>query len=306
MNFRKILISFAVVLVPVVASAQSGEALPLVRIGQDAGRAALAGAGSVSASSAVWASYENPTVALDADSKVLAGFGLNVWAPTGNMYYSAAATSMLSDNLALTTGFTFGNGKAYDIYSSTGQKTGTFTPSEFLVNVGAAYRVLPFLSLGANVHYASQTLAEKQSYSAFSADLFAGVEFGNLKVAAGVASLGSKVKSASGAEFPLPASVKIAAGYEGCSLGILSYGAYADADYYLYSQGFGLSVGAKVGYSDLVALKAGYHYATDKAVIPSYASIGLGGSLMGISIDLACLLGGPLSGTFQLGIGYKF
>lgn len=306
MNFRKILISFAVVLVPVWASAQSGEALGFTRINQDAGRAGMAGAGSVSASSALWASYENPTAALAADSKVLAGVGLNLWAPSGTTYYSAAATSMLSDNLVLTAGFTFGNGKAYDVYSSTGQKTGTFTPSEYLVNVGAAYQLLPFLSFGANVHYAGQTLAEKQSYGAFSADVFAGVEFGNLKVAAGVASLGSKVKSASGVEYPLPASVKIAAGYEGCSLGILSYGAYADADYYLYSGGFGMSLGASLGYSDLVALKAGYHFATDKAIIPSYASIGLGGSIMGISIDLACLLGGPLSGTFLLGVGYKF
>lgn len=306
MTFRKILISFAVVLVPVVASAQSGEALGFTRINQDVSRAGLAGAGSVSASSAVWASYENPTAALAADGKVLAGLGLNLWAPSGTQYYSAAASSKLTDDLSLTAGFTFGNGKAYDIYSSSGQKTGTFTPSEYLVNVGAAYRVLDFLSVGANAHYAGQSLAEGQSYGAFSADVFAGVDFGKLKAVAGVASLGSKVKSVSGAEYPLPTSAKAAVGYEGSSLGILSYGAYADADYYIYSGGFGLSVGATVGYSDLFALRAGYHYATDKAVIPSYASVGLGASVMGISIDLACLLGGPLSGTFQLGVGYRF
>lgn len=306
MFFRNKLISLVFALVPFAASAQSGEALPFIRIVQDPGRAGLAGAGSVSAASAAWASFENPTAALNGESKGIAGLGVNIWAPSDAGYYSAGASLKLLENLSVSAGAVFGVGETYDVYSSAGLKSGAFTPTEYMVNVGAAYGLLPFLSLGVNIHYAGQSLAEGYSYGAVFTDILAGVEFGNLKLAAGIASLGSKVKSAGGNAYPLPASLKLALGYEGCSLGILSYGAYADADYYLYGRSAGLSAGVKLGYSDLVGIKAGYHFATANCIIPAYASVGIYGSLMGISLNLACLFGGNISGTVSVGLGYSF
>lgn len=307
MNLKKQILSFAVVLMPLFgASAQSSEALGFVRIHQNAARAALAGAGSVSERSSAWASFENPTARPYYADRFSVAAGFNSWAPSKSTYYAVAGAWKATDKLAINAGFLYGNGQAYDVYSSTGKKSGTFTPSSMLLNAGVAYEIVSDFYLGVNVHRASETLAEGHSYSAFSADVMGAYEFSGMKVAAGVVSIGQKVKSASGTEFSLPSSAKLAFGYEGCSLGILAYGAYLDADYFLSSKSVGASVGASVGYSDLVCLRAGYHYGSDKCVIPSYASVGLGASFYGLSLDFAYLMGGQISGTLMLGLGYRF
>lgn len=308
MNFKRQIISFALVLMPLfgVSAQSSSEALNFVRFAQDASRSGLAGAGMASSRSVAWASYDNPTAPLYSESSFNVGAGWQNWSASQSSFYNAGASWHVVDRLAISAGFTYGADEPYDVYSSTGRKNGTFTPTSMLLNLGIAYEVAPFFALGVNVHRASQTLAEKNSYSAFSADVLASGEFAGVKVAAGIESIGTKVKSAGGKEFSLPASAKLALGYEGCSLGILSYGAYLDADYFLNSKAVGVSAGLSVGYSDLACLRAGYHLGTEGCVIPSYASVGLGAAVKGIRLDFACLFGGQLSGTLVLNLGYSF
>ena len=307
MNFRKQILSCALALIPVCGVfAQSSESLGFVRINQNAALQGTAGAAFTSAKSPAWSSMGDITATLDSEAKLAAGLGYNLWSATGTSYASAGVSYKASDKLAFALSGVYGLEKSYDIYNTSGVKRGTFTPSQMLVSVGAAYRVLPMLSLGVTLHGASETLAEGQSYSAFSADVLVSANFSGLKATAGVVSLGSKVKDAAGNAFSLPGSVKLAAGYEGCSLGILSYGAYLDSGYYLASGTLGLSVGGSLGYQDLVALRAGYHYGSGKCVIPSYGSVGLGGGFKGLSLDLAYLFGGQISGTLMVNLGYRF
>ena len=61
---------------------------------------------------------------------------------------------------------------AYDIYDAGGTVTGSFAPSEMQANVGLGWRFTPWLSLGANVRYLSNTLSEGHSYGAVSSDIF--------------------------------------------------------------------------------------------------------------------------------------
>ena len=100
------------------------------------------------------------------------------------------------------------------------------------VNVGLAWRFLPFLSLGANVGYATSSLAEGHSYGALAADVFAMAKFGGLKVTAGVANVGTTVKDAAGNEFCIPGSIAVGAGYSKVFGEKNGVDVLVDADYY--------------------------------------------------------------------------
>ncbi len=307
MSVKKQILSCTVALFSVCgAFAQSSESLGFVRVSQSAALQGTAGAAFVSALSPEWGAMGDVTATLDSESKLAAGLGYNLWGVNGTSYMSAGASYKVFDKLAFAVSGVYGLEKSYDVYNATGGKNGTFTPSQLYISAGVAYRVLPVLSLGVNVHWADETLAQGYSYNAFSADVLVSGSFSGFKATAGVVSLGSKVKDAAGNSFSLPGSVKLAAGYEGCSLGILSYGAYLDADYYLASHALGFSVGGSLGYQDLVSLKAGYHYGAEKCVIPSYGSVGLGGGFKGFGLDLAYLFGGQISGTLLVNLSYRF
>lgn len=306
MSLKKSIISLVVALVPFVVSAQSSEALSFIRINQDAYRAALAGAGSVSTdANAAWAAWDNPTAALNAD-KINVAAGLNLWSASKSSYYSLAYAQKFGSKLAVTAGLSIGTSSPYDVYSSTGKKTGTFTPSDQLINIGLAYQLSSKLALGVNVHSATQVLAENAKYSALAFDCMLSTELYGVKAAAGLVGIGPKVKSVSGVQFPIPGSVKIALGYE-AEANILSYGAYLDADYFLFSQSIGTSIGAKLCYKDFVDFKAGYHLNVIKSsILPSYASLGAGVKVGDFKLDLALLLGSTLNGTILGTIAYSF
>lgn len=301
------LISFiALALVSVSASAQTSEALPFTRIGADASREAMAGAGSVSSASAAWASYDNAALAAFSGNKLDAAATYNMWAPAKSNMFNGGATLRLGKMIGITAGATLGLGQPYDIYSSTGTKTGSFTPKQTLLNLGVGVKVLPWLSVGANFHSATETIAEKVSHGALSGDFTVMGNFNGIKVATGVVNLGTKVYSQGGGEFNLPTSAKIAAGYEATFADVIGVGAYADADYFIFSGGLGVSAGASVSYNNLACLRAGYHFGNEKCFLPSYASAGLGGQFMGIHLDVAALFGGVMSGTIMVTAGYRF
>ena len=172
-------------------------------------------------------------------------------------------------------------------------------------NLGMGYKLLPWLSLGANVHAATETLAEGASYKAFSGDLFLMGHMDSFKFAAGVVSLGTPVKSSTGTSYNLPSSVKLAGGYED-SFGGISCAVYTDLDYFFLASGFSAAVGAELGWDEIASLRAGYHFASKNTPLPNYFSAGLGGRLLGFSLDAAVLLGGQLSGTLLVTLGYGF
>ena len=94
---------------------------------------------------------------------------------------------------------------AYDIYDAGGTVTGSFAPSEMQANVGLGWRFMPWLYLGANVRYLSNTLSEGHSYGAVSSDIFVMSRISDFSLALGVSSLGSRVESASDALFSVQA-----------------------------------------------------------------------------------------------------
>lgn len=306
MTIKKSIYLLCFALMPLLASAQSNVALPVLRYTQDPARAAMAGAGIVSSSSAAWSAFENAAAALDSQSDFNLAASYTAWKASGFSYLNAAGAWKIFPVLSLSLGLSCGNAASYDIVSAEGITSGQFTPTELLLNAGVGVRILPELSFALNVHRASQNLAPMASYSAFSADALLQGNYLGFKFAAGIMSLGSKVKSASGALFDIPSSAKFALGYEKLSFGSISADIYADADYFFGNAGIGVSAGASFSWNDTAFVRGGYHFANKNCVLPSYASFGIGAKYFGISLDLACLIGGQMGGTLQLALGYKF
>ena len=296
---------FALALVSVTASAQTSDALPFVRTGHSAAREAMAGAGSVSGACDAWASFDNAALSAFGDKTLDAAVSYSSWAPSSGNLFAGGLTYRLGSKIGITAGAYYGLGKEYDVYSNEGIKKGTFTPTHMQFNLGMGYKLLPWLSLGANVHAATETLAEGASYKAFSGDLFLMGHMDSFKFAAGVVSLGTQVKSSTGTSYNLPSSVKLAGGYED-SFGGISCAVYTDLDYFFLASGFSASVGAELGWDEIASLRAGYHFASKNTPLPNYFSAGLGGRLLGFSLDAAVLLGGQLSGTLLVTLGYGF
>ena len=307
MFHKKLSILIALALVSAKVSAQTSEALPFIRIGHDASREAMAGAGSLSGASAAWASYDNAALSVVGDSRLSVAAGYQRWAPDGSNYINAGASYKIGERIGFSAGASYGAGTPYDVYSSTGAKNGSFTPNQYLLNIGAGVKILPFLSAGVNLHSASQALAEGHSHGTIFGDLFVMGNFGGFKAGLGILSVGTPVYSESGDKFNIPSSTRLAAAYEGVVGSVFAYGAYLDADYYLFSSSINAAAGIKLEYNSLIHIMAGYNYGSANAVIPSHASVGIGASFAGIALDAAYLLASEtLGGSLMVGLSSSF
>lgn len=292
-------------LFPALAGAQ---ALPFTAAETDAASLGKAGANLTETGSIANASFYNAAVIPFSDAKFDVSAGYTMWQPSSintNMINVGAAYNMNS-KFGVALGFMYGMNPAYDITDAGGAVKGQFKPSDMHVNVGLAYRFLPYLSLGANVGYASSTLAAEHSYGALAADVFLMTKISGFKATLGVSNIGSSVKSAGGAKFALPASLALGVGYETTFAQKHSVDVALDADYYFDSY-LAASLGAEYTYADFASVRAGFHYGGESVMQPTFASVGAGVKFMGIKLDLAYLIGsGAMKNTLALGLGYTF
>ena len=256
-----------------------------------------------------YASFSNAAAIPFSDRTFDVAAGYGMWYPSSSTVnnVSAGAAWNAGGKFGIAAGFSYGICQEYEIMNTSGQAAGSFSPSEIQANIGLAWRFLPFISVGADVKYLGNTLAEGQSYSAVSSDIFLMSEFSSFMAAIGVSSLGSKVRSASGESFSLPASATLGLGYGDVFGQRHGVEVLVDADCY-FSGAFSAAAGASYTYNDMVSVRAGYRYGGD-SVIPSFASVGAGVKLFGVRLDAAYLIASgdsPLKNTFCIGIGYSF
>lgn len=289
-------------LVPALVQAQS---LPFVAAETDAASLGTAGANLVQTGSVANASFSNAAAIPFSERKMDVAAGYTMWQPASSNILNVGAAFNLKQKFGVAVGFQYGMNPAYDVTNSSGAVTGQFSPSDMHVNVGLAWRFLPFLSLGANVGYATSSLAEGHSYGALAADVFAMAKFGGLKVTAGVANVGTTVKDAAGNEFCIPGSIAVGAGYSKVFGEKNGVDVLVDADYY-FSGWMAVAAGAAYTYNDLVSVRVGYRYGGESPV-PSYASVGAGVKFIGIKLDAAYLISSsPIGNTLTVSLGYTF
>lgn len=289
-------------LLPLISSAQ---ALPFTAAETDAVRLGTAGAGLASSGSVAYAAFGNPATLAFSEVRMDVAAGYTMWSPTSGSIINAGGAYRLSAKLAVAAGISYGMNPAYEITGPDGSSKGTFSPADMQIAAGVSYRILPWLSAGANIGYASSSLAEGHSYGAMTADVFVTGCFSGLKVALGVSNIGTSVTSASGASHQLPSSVAAGLDYSLAFADVHSLELMADMDYFL-SGGIAAAAGLEYSFDGMVHARAGYRYGGDSPV-PSFASVGAGVTFSGIKIDVAYLLGSEImQNTIAVGLGYRF
>lgn len=306
-NVMKNILTYTVaLLLPLMASAQ---ALPFVAADYSPAALAKAGAVATETTSTAFSAFGNAAAIPYSDRTADFAAGYTSWQPSSvnTSVIAAGGAYKLNDKMGVVVGLTYGMHPGYEIFSDSGSSKGTFKPSDMQIKAGFAYRLLPFLSAGVNIGYASSTLAKGTSYGAFMADIFVMSKFNDLKVALGVSDLGSAVTSATGQKFSLPSALTLGLGYEKTFAQSHRVDVSLDADYY-FANAVAAAVGLGYTFNDMAGIKAGYRYG-GKSVIPSYASVGLCGKLFGVTIDLAYIIPAgksPMANTLALSAGYTF
>lgn len=306
MKIIKTILVAAAAAVSYVAGAQ---ALPYVAVEKGAASLAKAGADLTETSSIAASAFGNVAAVPFSELKADFSAGYTMWQPAASKsnIITAAGAYNLGGKLGIAAGFSYGMNPTYEVTDGTGASVGTFSPSDMQIGAGVAYRVIDFLSVGANIGYASSSLAQGYSYGAVAADVFAMAVFSDLRLTLGVADLGSGVASASGTKFSLPSSVALGAGYGKSFAEKHDVEVLIDANYY-FAGGLAAALGAEYTFNDLVSLRAGYRYG-GKSPIPTFASVGAGVKFSGVKLDLAYLLAGadsPMKNTLAISLGYSF
>jgi len=305
-NIITVMIAFA--LVAGTASAQDGEALSFVRIVRDPASAGMGFTGVASVSGMAYSSFRNSSVIPFYAERMSVGVSGQMWAPDGvkstNLGFGAAFKA--GKRLGFTVGGAYQAGEEYSMTDESGNPAGSFKPNDMILNGGVGVGIIDNLAAGVNVRYASQRLSDDNSYSAVAADIFLTYRLSDLNITAGVSSVGTSVKSESGDSFSLPASATVAADWSKSFSENHGVRLAADADYF-FSGNVTVAAGAEYSFKDMLFARAGYHFGSEDAVLPSFATVGFGVRLFGVSLDFAYLTASDVLGnSITFGLGYRF
>lgn len=285
-----------------------GTAMDFIRADRNPETLGLAGAGYVSfKAGTALAAFGNPAIvpySTELDYAVAGVFGL---APSGDsraLVYGGGG-SVRFGSFGVSAGYLGTSYPEIALSSEGGGASGHANPKNMMAVIGLSYGIGEHLSIGATGRYATETLDAKTTLSSFSADVIAMYSINSLRVAAGVAGLGPKVKSVSNRTYSLPSSAKLAAAYR-LGFGDFATEFLADADYY-FSGNVSVAGGLQGSYMNMFFLRTGYRYSSSKgdfasAPVPSMFTVGAGVKLYGITFDAAYVVGGPV----MFGLGYNF
>ena len=200
-----------------------------------------------------------------------------------------------------------GNG-SYSLYDEAGNEQGTYKPADLVVGLGAAYAILPNLSLSLMAKYVRSNLASEAKGSAFGVDLNAVYKFKTLKVGLLASNIGSAI---SYPETKVQQPMLMKAGVKNdFSFGEkLQLEVGVDAGYLsqFKQNSVVVSAGLDLKIFRMLSVRAGYHYSSNTMLESSYVSSGLGLDVSVISISAACLFGSPsMSGSLCATLGVRF
>ena len=151
-----------------------------------------------------------------------------------------------------------------------------------------------------------EKIAQDETLSGAMADVTAAYHKGSLTAIAGVCSIGTSVKDGSGVSFSSPASAKAAAWYDLKAAEKHVVGIGAGADVY-FNGGISAAAGLQYCFNDMLFVRAGAHYGTDSAPLPTYVGLGLGVKLFGVRLDVSYLTASQtVGGSLCAALGYSF
>lgn len=175
-----------------------------------------------------------------------------------------------------------------------------YSSRDLSLRLGASYQ-FNLLYAGAAVKYYRSVLTSDEALSAVAGDAWVAARFGGFSAATGVSNIGSSVQG-----FSLPSSLYVSAGYYAPIGSDYSFRTAFQTDWFFYGA-VSSGVGVEFGAFSIVYARAGYHFGSQAAVVPSYASVGIGLKYGGVKLDAAYLFASEaLGGTMQYTVGYEF
>ena len=266
------------------------------------------GAAMYATSFAMW---NNNASTLFSDEAMSVGASYGIWNPSKGNQIAVAGYGKITNWMSISAGFKTMMYKSYNLTGESGMSSGTFKPNEFTLGLGLGFKILPVLSLSANINYVNSKLAPEVKAGAVSADFGAMLDLKFMRVGVTASNIGSKLKFSETSLGVLPANVQLGLGttqfFGAANTHALTINAQGGMTF--ESKGFAAAVGAEYKWNDMVRVSGGYHYGDASKGTPSYASAGVGVKFFGISIDAAYLIGiggSPLGNTMMFGLGYSF
>lgn len=308
---KNILLLLALLTAPMVAAeAQESVAMPFVDNALNPRSAAMGGI-SAGLSSDAYAQFGNIAAIPFSSDNLAAGVTYNSWQPTvAGINAGVAGAAYRLGRFGISFGASAAINQSYEGVSETGVSLGKFTPIDWQVGAGVSYLITDSFSAGIGLNYASSvTSAYYKDLNTFYADIQLMYVIRQFRISLSGNNLGLPVSSASGTKFNLPMNAALAVSY-GNVWG--RHGLEAGVEGKAYFGGpsaMGCTVGAEYEYDSLIAVRAGYHYGSEKNGLPSFASVGLGAHVFGVNLDVAYLIAAgnsPLRNTFSVGVGYSF
>ena len=303
---KNILLLLALLTAPMVAAeAQESVAMPFVDNALNPRSAAMGGI-SAGLSSDAYAQFGNIAAIPFSSDNLAAGVTYNSWQPTAaGINAGVAGAAYRLGRFGISFGASAAINQSYEGVSETGVSLGKFTPIDWQVGAGVSYLITDSFSAGIGLNYASSvTSAYYKDLNTFYADIQLMYVIRQFRISLSGNNLGLPVSSASGTKFNLPMNAALAVSY-GNVWG--RHGLEAGVEGKAYFGGpsaMGCTVGAEYEYDSLIAVRAGYHYGSEKNGLPSFASVGLGAHVFGVNLDVAYLIAAgnsPLRNTALTG-----
>lgn len=281
----------------------NGQSMSFMAVGSDVETLGMGGASIASGANGA-APDNNIASAALYEGRMIADAGYMLWQPDGfnSSIINLSGFVKVGKRLAVGVSGKYLVEQPYDIYNGSGLASGSFRPKEGGFGIGASYRIIKGLSVGANLKLASSAIAPEASANVFAADIHAMYTVKGVNVGLGVSNLGTKADYGYG-KYDIPTMVRLGASWSGVGLTV-----NGEVD---WQPGGGIlaSAGAEYSICGLVDVRAGYHYGGAETVLPSFASVGLGAGLFGVRLNAAYLIapaGSYLNGTFAVSVGYAF
>ncbi len=246
---------------------------------------------------------KNIAATATADNSMSVGASYLGWQPD---YLSSSVASLsgyykVQDRLSVGASFQYEALPAQSIISSTGSANGSFSPSGMSVGLGAAYAIFEELSVGLSANYISTSI-----YTLSGSAVGANLSLNYLSDGYSVAFVVDNIELMA-TDITLPTTLAVMGSTSLLASGKHSIAAMAELAYVVAPSDWSspiAALGVEYGYNSTIFVRGGYRYSDTKSYMSDYASVGVGASLVGATLDFAYLIpttnNSPLTGTFMV------
>ena len=310
MILKKILTGFILLLFTIqVLDAQSAL---FVNTAADARFAGMGNTG-YSINSGAFATNYNSAGIVFSENKSSIGASYMIWQPDYNKssLLNIGGFYNLGEKFGFAAGFKNNSLPEVQLTDVNGNLLNAFTPKEFLIDLGIAYKIIENLSASANFRYISSDMGGSKSGSAVAIDINGFYRLNNINLGLGITNLGSKIDYGS-LKYNLPARIKGGISYMYSITETHSLLGSAEINYQLlpsdYSGIVG-GVGIEYQFKKMIALRGGYNFGNEEKTTPNFITLGAGISFKGITFDAAYWLSGDeslVNNTMLFSLGWSF